>query len=124
MHSLQFRPYYDDAVPSEVQKKLYTEIHILFAEAFARPKSNFNPTLSAGGDTIPYDFPSYLKRGLLSPTQQAEFKYKFIFYNSSLTISNFYFLEGTTPNPSGASLFFMRRAPFKWLRSINNMYAI
>lgn len=73
--------------------------------------SNFNPTLTPEGSPIPYN---PLKKALMLGQSSA---YKFVLFNSSLSIERFYFNEsGITTYQTDGTQFLIVYSPYKWLK--------
>lgn len=93
----------------------WTHLKILNNVPYSRVASDFNPTLKIDGRMIPYDSKrSEVMIGGLNA-------YKFVSFNSSITISNLYLNEsGITVFNSDGCLFQILYSPFKHLTIMNS----
>ena len=99
---------------------VWTHLKILNNKQYSRVASNFNPTLKPNGQLVDYDYSSYIKQGILTISQKNQTKYKFVGFNSTITVKNFYFNESGILQylPDGCQ-FQMHMAPFKQLKISN-----
>jgi hypothetical protein len=100
---------------------LFAEIIIVDTPVIRTP-ATFNPTIHETGEIVAYDLDRYIKASQLTQLDKLDAKFKFVAYNSSIKVSNFYFNERTSKQTNTDSLFRLHLSPFKWTRIINCIF--
>ena len=102
---------------------LFAEIRIV-EEPITRTLASYNPTIHETGEIVAYDLDRYIEAGQLNKLDKLDAKYKFVAYNSSIKVSNFYFNERTLKQTNIDSLIRLHLSPYKWTRITNCIFEL
>jgi hypothetical protein len=102
-------------------RNLFPEITIV-ETPITRTLASFNPTIRSTGEIVAYDLDRYMQTGQLNQLDKLDAKYKFVAYNSSIKVSNFYFKEPASKQTNIDSLFRLHLSIYKWTRITNCIF--
>ncbi|TNV87766.1 hypothetical protein FGO68_gene11233 [Halteria grandinella] len=114
---IQVKPYLDDQQVGKVNmENNHTEIRIYHMDYYRQPTANFNPTFDPfSGTPYPYNYEAMIKLALVPDSILTEQKFKIMIYNANFTSRYIKWVEVTSEQISGNSLFVLHGGPYTTL---------